>query len=103
MGDVLEGISHTFSSNRYFEMNNQGVDKGEMVKVLAEKLGFTLDEVIAVGDNYNDISMLKVAGISVAANNAVLDVKKLCTYTTTNDNNEGVLAEVIEKFVFNSI
>lgn len=103
MGDVLDGISHTFSSNRYFEMNNQGVDKGEMVKVLAAKLGFTLDEVIAVGDNYNDVSMLKVAGISVAANNAVLDVKKLCTYTTTNDNNEGVLAEVIEKFVFNSI
>lgn len=59
-----------------------------------------IKDVIAVGDNYNDMSMLKVAGLSVAAGNAVEDVKKVCNYTTEADNNEGVVAELIEKFIF---
>lgn len=57
------------------------------------------EEIIVAGDNYNDLSMLKVAGLAVAANNAVEDVKKQCDYICENDNNQGVLAEIIEKFI----
>ena len=42
-------------------------------------------------------------GLSVAANNAVDDVKAACDYTTNANNNEGVVAELIEKFIFNEI
>lgn len=89
----------SYSSNRYMEFNKLGVDKGAGLKNLADKLGIKIEETIAVGDNYNDMPMLKVAGLSVAAANAVDDVKKACDVTTDADNNEGVLAEVIERFV----
>ena len=48
-----------------------------------------------------DLAMLKVAGLSVAAQNATQDIKAVCDYTTKADNNEGVIAELIEKFIFN--
>lgn len=93
----------SYSSNRYMEFNALGVDKGQGLIDLANKLGIAIEETIAVGDNYNDMAMLKVAGLSVAANNAVDDVKVACDYTTNANNNEGVVAELIEKFIFNEI
>lgn len=93
----------SYSSNRYMEFNALGVDKGQGLIDLANKLGIAIEDTIAVGDNYNDMAMLKVAGLSVAANNAVDDVKAACDYTTNANNNEGVVAELIEKFIFNEI
>lgn len=93
----------SYSSNRYMEFNALGVDKGQGLIDLANKLGIAIEDTIAVGDNYNDMAMLKVAGLSVAANNAVDDVKAACDYTTKANNNEGVVAELIEKFIFNEI
>lgn len=89
----------SYSSNRYMEFNKIGVDKGQGLKHLAQILGVDISECIAIGDNYNDLSMLEVAGLSVAAANAVEDVKKACDVTTKADNNEGVIAEVIERFI----
>ena len=60
----------------------------------------SIEETIAVGDNYNDLSMLKVAGLSVVAANGVDDVKKEADYVTKADNNEGVVAELIRKFIY---
>ncbi|MFQ6792821.1 MAG: Cof-type HAD-IIB family hydrolase [Thomasclavelia sp.] len=93
----------SYSSNRYMEFNALGVDKGQGLIDLANKLSIAIEDTIAVGDNYNDMAMLKVAGLSVAANNAVDEVKAACDYTTNADNNEGVVAELIEKFIFNEI
>ncbi len=92
-------ISVSYSSNRYLELNKYGVNKGDALIHLAEMVGVKIEETIAVGDNYNDMSMLKVAGLSVAAGNAVDGVKEACDYVCENDNNQGVLAEVIEKFI----
>ncbi len=94
-------VSVSYSSNRYLELNKHGVNKGEAMLKLAELLGIKKEETIAVGDNFNDMSMLNAAGLSVAAGNAVAAVKKSCKYVCKNDNNEGVLAEVIEKFILN--
>lgn len=98
---ITDGFcSVSYSSNRYIEFNSIGVDKGRGLKDLAKILNIDIKETIAVGDNFNDMAMLKVAGLSVAANNAVDDVKKACDYTTNANNNEGVVAELIEKFIF---
>lgn len=100
MKHIWEGeCAVSYSSNRYMEFNKIGVDKGNGLKKLAEILGIDITETIAVGDNYNDMSMLEVAGLSVAAANAVDDVKKACDITTNADNNEGVIAEIIERFI----
>ncbi len=98
---VKEDVEVSYSSNRYIEFNARGVDKGQGVIELASILGIDIKDTIAVGDNYNDLSMLRVAGLSVAANNAVDDVKKECDYVTNANNNEGVIAELIAKFIFN--
>jgi len=93
-------VNISYSSNRYMELNKIGVSKGITLLKLGEILGIKPSEIIAVGDNVNDLSMLEVAGLSVAAANAVESVKTVCDYVCENDNNEGVLAEVIEKFIF---
>ncbi|MDO4536075.1 MAG: Cof-type HAD-IIB family hydrolase, partial [Clostridium perfringens] len=101
MKRITEGFcSVSYSSNRYIEFNSFGVDKGRGLKDLAKILNIDIKDTIAVGDNFNDMAMLKVAGLSVAANNAVSAVKDVCDYTTKADNNEGVVAELIEKFIF---
>lgn len=98
---ITEGCCQvSYSSNRYMEFNAIGVDKGVALKELADMLGIDIAETIAVGDNYNDMAMLNVAGLSVAAGNAVDAVKKACDYTTKADNNEGVVAELIRKFIY---
>lgn len=100
MASITEGnIAVSYSSNRYVEFNRLGVNKGDAMLKLAAILGIKQEETIAVGDHYNDLPMLMKAGLSVAAGNAVEDVKKVCDYVCHNTNNEGVLAEVIERFI----
>ena len=92
-------ISASYSSGRYLEMNKIGVNKGQGLIDLAEILQIPIEATIAVGDHYNDLDMLKVAGLSVAAGNAIDDIKAVCDYTTQANHNEGVVAELIEKFI----
>ena len=100
MKHLTKDIEVSYSSNRYMEFNRKGVDKGKAVIWLANMLNIPIEEVIVCGDNYNDVAMLKVAGLSVAAQNAVSDVKNMCDVVTNADCNEGVLAEVIQKYIF---
>ncbi|MEF9968059.1 MAG: HAD hydrolase family protein, partial [Longicatena sp.] len=68
---------------------------------LADYLGIDIKDTMAIGDNHNDAAMLREAGLSVAVANAVEDIKNICDYVTNANNNEGGVAEAIEKFIFN--
>ena len=103
MKNLTENCTVSYSSNRYMEFNSIGIDKGNGLRSLAEILGIDVKDTIAVGDNYNDISMLKTAGLSIAVSNAVDDAKKAAHYVTEADNNKGAVAELIEKFIINRI
>lgn len=92
----------SYSSNRYLEMNAIGVNKGLGLRTLCSYLNIDLSETIAIGDNYNDIGMLKEAGLSAAVANAIPEVKAMCDYVCEQDHNEGAVAEVIERFIFSS-
>lgn len=97
---ITEGrLCVSYSSNRYVEFNRLGVDKGTALLKLASLLDIAPEETIAVGDNFNDLAMLEKAGLSVAAGNAVPEVKAVCDYVCQATHNDGVLAEVIERFV----
>jgi Cof subfamily protein (haloacid dehalogenase superfamily) len=74
------------------------VSKGEALKALAAHTGISLDEVIAIGDGLNDISMLEVAGTAVAMGNAFDEVKAVTDHITLDVDESGVAA-AIEKFV----
>ncbi|MEI2401470.1 Cof-type HAD-IIB family hydrolase [Niallia taxi] len=70
------------------EVNAFGINKARGLKTVCERLGVTMDEVMACGDSLNDISMIKEAGIGVAMGNAQDIVKETADVTTkTNDEN----------------
>ena len=86
-------------SNRYLEFNALGVDKGYGLKWLADYLGIDIKETIAIGDNYNDVEMIKAANLGVCVISANDDVKANAQYVTKLDYDQGAVKEVIEKFV----
>lgn len=89
------------SSDHYLEILDKRVSKGEAVRQLAEKLGILPEEVLAVGDHENDLTMLQWAGYGVAMGNAIPKVKQAARYQTKSNNEDGV-AWAIEHWALNS-
>ncbi len=96
---VTEGLDVYYSGNRYLEFNAPGTNKGAGLARLAERLGIDKSQTIAIGDNSNDISMIRAAGLGCAVANATDEAKAAADYVCEADNNAGAVAEVIEKFV----
>lgn len=94
---VADRLYMTFSKPFFLEFMNPGVDKGKSLGVLAGKLGVPMAQVIAVGDSYNDLTMLDAAGLGVAMGNAVEAVKQAADYQTDDNEHDGV-ARVVERF-----
>lgn len=78
-------------SEPYFlELMNKQASKGRTLKVLAERLNLTPDEVMAIGDQGNDLSMIDYATNSVAMGNAIPEVKAHAKYETKTNVEDGV-------------
>ena len=80
-----------------FEVMPNGVSKGAGLMELARVLGIDRSEVMAIGDNENDIEMIREAGIGVAMGNAVERLKAEADYVTLSVK-EGGAGAAIEKF-----
>ena len=92
-----------FSSDTFLEFTSEGTTKGEAMKDLAETLGIDIKETIAIGDSFNDMSMIKTAGLGVAVRNAVQPLKDEAQYITKHTNDESAVAEVIDRYIFGKI
>ena len=79
------------------ELNQQHVDKGFALTVIAEYLGLSREECMACGDSFNDIPMLRTAGLGIAMGNAEPETKKAADRITDTNDNDGV-AKAIETF-----
>jgi len=88
----------TSSMAHYLEFISIDAGKGPALEKVGKLYGITADEMIAIGDNYNDISMLEYAGFSIAMANAPEEVRKTCDYVAPTNNDDGV-AKMIEKFI----
>ena len=99
MGSLTDDVEISFSSNRYLEFNCPGIDKGNGLRALAEYLGVDIADTIAVGDNVNDLPMIKAAGLGIGVRNVNPVMKNKCDYILDSSNNEDPLTEVIEKFI----
>ena len=91
----------SYSSNMYMEINAKGVNKAIALKKVADHYGVDMKNVMAIGDNYNDVAMLEEAGTAIAVRNARLQVKQSADYVTKADNTKGAVGEAIENFVLN--
>ncbi|CAM3204981.1 Cof-type HAD-IIB family hydrolase [Sporolactobacillus spathodeae] len=79
-----------------FEIMARNVSKGNALDHLANYLGIPLENVMAIGDNYNDLSMFAVAGLSVAMGNANSDIKEKCDRVTGDCQDDGVAQAIYE-------
>ena len=83
----------------YLSISSKNTDKNQALDFLKNYLGLKNDEVMAVGDNLNDFSMIKHSGIGVAVANAYDEIKNVATYTTKNNVSQGAFAEAVYKFI----
>ncbi len=81
------------------EIFDKNCNKGNAVRDLANMFDISRDKVIAIGDQQNDLEMIKFAGLGVAMGNAINEIKDIADYVTDTNDNDGV-AKVINKFVF---
>lgn len=106
--EVRSAIEKTIDTSRvnfyrnadFLEIMAGGYDKGSAIDALSSYYTIEKSNIMAIGDDYNDIPMLKEAGISVAVENAVPEAKAVARYITDTNNNDGV-AKIIKKLVFN--
>ncbi|MHB1392889.1 MAG: Cof-type HAD-IIB family hydrolase [Clostridia bacterium] len=92
----IVSVSQSMKDN--LEVMNKGVTKGNAVKMLAQMYGIKREEIIAIGDNENDISMIEYAGMGIAMGNAEESLKNVANHITGDYQEDGV-AEAIERFI----
>src|SRR5574344_1647731 len=86
-------------STPYFcEISNVEAKKSCAVEFLSKYWGIKKEEVLAIGDQNNDIELLKAGGIKVAMGNGTDEIKKYADYITDTVDNNGFV-KAIEKFV----
>jgi Cof subfamily protein (haloacid dehalogenase superfamily) len=96
-----DNVCLTFSLPYFLEAYSPLINKGIILEKVAKYYGIEREEVIAMGDGENDISMIKYAGLGIAMGNAVQSVKDAADFITATNDEDGV-ACAIEKFVLKS-
>lgn len=94
-------IMITASAPTNLEISTELGNKGSALKAIAKHFHVPMDQTIAIGDNYNDLPMLRAAGLSIAMGNAEEDVKDICDAVTLTNSESGV-AHAIHKYVLAS-
>lgn len=90
------------TSKPYFlEVTHQGIDKAESLKRLAAQLNIKQEEIIAVGNAENDLSMVTYAGLGVWVDNVNPELRDKADVIVASNNNHGV-AEVVERFLLSN-
>lgn len=86
------------SKNHYLEFTHPEASKGQALAALCRHLHLELKETMAIGDSFNDLDMIEMAGIGVAMGNARPEIKAIADYVTLANDDDGV-AEAIQRFV----
>ncbi|WP_281889740.1 Cof-type HAD-IIB family hydrolase [Paenibacillus sp. YYML68] len=99
---VGSAVHITKSKPHFLEVVHAEATKGHALTHLADHFGFSVDQVIAIGDSWNDREMLETAGLGVAMANAVSSLKEIANYITLSNNEDGV-KHVIDKFILQTV
>lgn len=94
-----EELDAYFSAPYFLEVMPKGVNKGKALEIICCDCGLDLSEVIAFGDNFNDIPMIKTAGLGIAMGNAETELKESADFVTDDCDNDGIVS-ALERFVF---
>ncbi len=95
---VPQGVTALTTRADFLEIFSSDNSKGIALRVLGEHLNIDPKEMIAVGDGYNDIEMIRYAGLSVVVDNAPSYVKSFADYIGCS-NNEGIVDHIVENLL----
>ncbi|GAA0070962.1 Cof-type HAD-IIB family hydrolase [Clostridium sardiniense] len=90
MEPFKDTLSCMFTAAFYFEFTAKGIDKAKALDTVLIPMGYKKEEMIAFGDGHNDASMIKYAGIGVAMDNAVDDLKAIADEVTLSNEEDGI-------------
>lgn len=95
--DAIGGLEVTNSHPMNLECNPAGIHKAAGLEGVCRLLGIRMDEVVAVGDSMNDLSMIRAAGLGVAMGNAQELVKHAADFVTDANDEDGVARVIRER------
>lgn len=90
------------ADTNFLECLHPDVNKGNGLKELGKKINIKPEEMIAFGDERNDISMFDTVGVAVAMENGSQEAKDHANYVTSSNDEDGI-AKALDKFIFNKI
>lgn len=96
---AIKELAVSSSAKNNIEITNKDAQKGIALREFANQHNIALEQTMAIGDNFNDLSMLTIVGVGVAMGNAVEEIKQVCAFVAENNDKHGV-ANAIRKLVF---
>jgi len=94
--EALPEISVSSSGSENLEVTHNKAQKGIALTWFTERMGISMQETMAIGDNLNDLSMFERVGRSVAMGNGHPDIKKICSHETAVNDEDGVGKAILE-------
>lgn len=98
----FEKTAQVKSTPYFYEIMPKGIDKGRSLKEIADYYNMSMDDVIAFGDEENDLTMIEMAGCGIVMGNGTDFMKSKADFITKTNDEDGI-AYYLEKFVFNEI
>jgi Cof subfamily protein (haloacid dehalogenase superfamily) len=93
----IDGLTVVQSMPTLCDVMKNGISKAHALRKLARSLGIKREEVVAIGDQCNDIDLIQYAGLGIAVANAEEALKRKADMVTRCDNNHDAVAEAIER------
>lgn len=95
-----QAVEIAISNPTFLEITGKGINKGKALYKLADLLGISIQQMIAVGDGGNDLTMIQEAGLGVAVANAAPILKEHADEIMTISNNDHVIEALVQKYFF---
>jgi Cof subfamily protein (haloacid dehalogenase superfamily) len=92
----LTQLAVSSSGHENLEITNRQAQKGIALEAFVKANGMELAETMAMGDSFNDVSMLERVGRAVAMGNAAYEIKSLCDVITATNDEHGVAKAILE-------
>ncbi|MCF0148113.1 MAG: HAD family phosphatase [Clostridium sp.] len=90
MEPFKDTLNCMFTADFFFEFTAKGIDKARAIDSVLIPMGYKREEIIAFGDGHNDASIVKYAGIGIAMDNAVDDLKAIADEVTLSNEEDGI-------------
>ena len=95
---IQQGTEEVSIEYFYTEISAKNVDKWNAIEILAEKMQIMPEEIVAIGDNSNDLGMIEKSGLGIVMGNSAPEIKEKADCITDGNDNDGV-AKAIENWI----